>query len=574
MNYQSILKEYLLSQTNIDYIINLMLSKFKISQKAIPKCINIISNNFIKYLNEIDRFPKNNEELSIALQFLNKKCMDDFTNYLINRYPNRSLNRNEDIQQNNSKLSDQFSILSIEDTEKILNQHGMSLNQFRMTNKQTSLQSNLEYLISNPNILQMFNLCINQINPPKHNFIIDAILDKKQVEELLNNNSEDDKHDQIKVTNNYSSNVSILKNNKTVQMEASISEEKNNILSTIKDNESIQEKENKKIPTESIIDVENFEIDFTKKITKQQLPLAQKKINELLESKNNYISINNLEMIDIIDDQIKSIIQNIKKMKNEFEIQEQESKENLRDALQKSYRRSVDDDNVEFLDLEMNPTNDYNDQKNIMVQFEQNRKMLEIAIIDYYLPHNSFNVNRFNNKFSVYFNGKTIRFQIPPADYDINSLINYIKSNATFLDFNISDDKIITITNNLNVNFDLMITMDDNIFKMLGFNDKSNTYRDKKSYVANREYNLSCNDKVFFSLSGTSIEPVLMEFDKKIEVNKILRKSKSGFNIRRLFLVFKNDNDQYYDFIMPFKICLKLTYESSLDKIYENEKDS
>ena len=54
MNYPNILRTRLLSQSNIDFLVNTILSNFKISGTAIDKCINIIKNNFIKYLDNID----------------------------------------------------------------------------------------------------------------------------------------------------------------------------------------------------------------------------------------------------------------------------------------------------------------------------------------------------------------------------------------------------------------------------------------------------------------------------------------------------------------------------------------
>ena len=93
MDYKNILYSQLLSQTNINFLVNTILSNFKISNKAINKCVNIITNNLVKYLENIDRYPENNDELIEAINFLNKKCFEDFTTYLSTKYPNINLLR-------------------------------------------------------------------------------------------------------------------------------------------------------------------------------------------------------------------------------------------------------------------------------------------------------------------------------------------------------------------------------------------------------------------------------------------------------------------------------------------------
>src|SRR5579872_2777599 len=90
----NILKSQLLSKSNIDYLLNLILSNFRLSPKAVSKCTHIIESNFNRYLNNLERFPSNNSELIDAIKFLNKKCFDDFTVYLTNKHPNTNLYRN------------------------------------------------------------------------------------------------------------------------------------------------------------------------------------------------------------------------------------------------------------------------------------------------------------------------------------------------------------------------------------------------------------------------------------------------------------------------------------------------
>jgi hypothetical protein len=70
---------------------------------------------------------------------------------------------------------------------------------------------------------------------------------------------------------------------------------------------------------------------------------------------------------------------------------------------------------------------------------------------------------------------------------------------------------------------------------------------------------LDASESVTFSLAGTTIEPVNLEFGQEMVVNKILKKSRTGFNMKQMILNFTNKLGQHYDFIMPFKICFKIT---------------
>ena len=92
MNYKDILRNQLLSKTNIDFLVNTVLTNFKISNKAITKCTTIINNYLSKYLENINRYPENNNELIEAINYLNKKCYDDFIVYLTTKYPNIKIN--------------------------------------------------------------------------------------------------------------------------------------------------------------------------------------------------------------------------------------------------------------------------------------------------------------------------------------------------------------------------------------------------------------------------------------------------------------------------------------------------
>ena len=203
--------------------------------------------------------------------------------------------------------------------------------------------------------------------------------------------------------------------------------------------------------------------------------------------------------------------------------------------------------------------NNFNDLKNIVIKFKTDNKITDITLVDYLLPFNENNVTRFNNKFVVYFNNNITRITIPPGKYEIQALLDYIKSKATFLDFSINDKNIITIKNTMDMKFDLMLDS-DTIFSFLGFNGKIDFYKEKIFYTGAMPFNTSANEKVSFNLSGSTMEPMQMEFDKSVIVNKSLKKSRAGIIMKQMVLHFSDAQNQCYDFIMPFKMCFKITY--------------
>ena len=138
-------------------------------------------------------------------------------------------------------------------------------------------------------------------------------------------------------------------------------------------------------------------------------------------------------------------------------------------------------------------------------------------------------------------------------------LLDYIKSQATFLDFSINENNKLLQLKIQWVKFDLMID-NDTIFPLLGFNGKIDNYKDKLFYSGANAYDMEANEKVIFSLSGSTMVPMEMEFDKEVKINKSLKKSRAGVNIKQMVLQFNNAKDQCYDFILPFKMCFKITY--------------
>jgi len=550
MDYRLKLRSEVLSEKNINQLVESILSNYRISQKAITKCINIVINNMTKYLTHLSNYPQNDQEFVYAVNFLNTRCYDDFIKYLETRYPDIDLKRHPVITDLKQPTKDAHatgaSNMEINKSHKVINHEPEITNviviseseknellkkyQMNIPPKSLPSQDDLLYLLSNPYIMQLFSTTVNHIQTPKNiPIVFDSILSKDDANVLLANN------------------ISILQSSlPDISSSPKISESDKDVpKETIPDPPKI-EKHLDTPPKEDVI-----KLDITKGLTKEMLPLIEARVKELIALQND---TNDLTIKEQFDDEKKKILKAV-----------YEYKQNLHNAIKEDTKKINnlgyvinDNDNMASLDLKFDPTNDHNDMKNIVIKSKSDKKIADITLKNYYFPFNENNVTRFNNKFTVYFNNKLFKINIPPAKYDVNTLLNYIKSQATFLDFMISDN-IITIKNTMSMKFDLMID-DDSVYSMLGFTNKPSTYRENFSYTASGKYNMTCNEKIYFSLSGTSMEPMLMEFDKLVEPNISLRKAKNGINIKQITLSFTNEVGQCYDFIMPFNMFLQITY--------------
>lgn len=560
MDYKTILKQHLLSQTNIDFLINTILSNYRISNKAISKCITIITNNIIKDLENLERYPENQQELIEAIHFLNRKCYTDFGSYLLNKYPEKNVLRNGNqtihhAKQNNSSQSD-YTIptnktkqISEQIDEVIILSEEEKNDLLKKYNSQPKQNDFLSYL-TNPMVLQMFSMMINQINhnpntTQKQNVttdvVIDEILDINQVKQLISKTQINDPND-IKPTIIKSTTTTIEKNDLSSDYD---SEELEKCTSEQKTSTSIT----KPTPT--------FDLD---NLSNDTLPLVEKYIKELVEIKNKYLTDGDSEMVKKIDEEKSKIIKAITAHKQKIIQQAKESETKYKNIVLKNEKITSENKSMEKLDLQFDPSNDFRDLKNIVINCTSESKVSEIVLVSYYLPMNSNNVNRFNNRFTIYFGNKVNSITIPPNKYEINVLLDYIKNQANFLEFNISKDNIVTIKNTMNMKFDLMTDLDDSVFPLLGFTEKPSSYKDKLFYSGNKAYNLECNQKVFFTLSRSTIDPIPLEFDKEITINKTLKHTRNGINLKQLALLITNELGQCYDFIMPFKMCFQLTY--------------
>ena len=603
MDYKTILREHLLSKTNIDYMINLVFDNFKINKKAIDKCRNIVINNMTRYLEYLEQYPENDSQLIEAINYLNKKCYEDFSVYLSTKYPNKNINRQtqpiacSNVQPSPSYPTEQCErqiscqpteiIITSEEKDLLLKKHGIS------NTKQKSTDDVLSYL-SNPMFLQMFSLMISQLNQSDQysqndrsiNSADGVILCKEQVLDLITSTQAKSKQIEEIIDINQvkelltakpkpRSDTIVSPNNKETLQQLLTAKPKSHSDSTISLNnkETLQQSASDDI-SQTTNDLDAIDLD---NLNSSTLKLVVAKIKDLTNLKEKYLSENNKEMIEKIDGEKANILNAVimfkKKIKTESNVNSDtidaidvDANQNISKSVSSNVSKlESDDPNVDILNLQFDPTNDYNDVKDIMIRFNSEKKIKEINLISYHLPFNPNNVTRFNNKFIVHFNNRISNIVIPPGKYDeIDLLLTLIKNQVTFLDFSVdTETKIITIKNALNMKFDLML-FDGVIFSLLGFTEKADTYKGELSYQASRPYNLETNSKVYFSLAGSTKDPIELKFNEQTNLTKpiLLKKVNSNVSFKQMKLNLTNSIEQYYDFTKPFKMCFSIIYHN------------
>ncbi|AZL89311.1 ankyrin repeat protein [Megavirus baoshan] len=589
MDYAEELYNNLLSDTNINYLLNIIITNYKISNNASHKCIKIIKNYLISYFNNIDRYPKNNEELLQAINYLNQKCYDEFVQYLHQKYPNTNLMRVSNNRQDNNKslintnnnelpnkLTDTPELIIISEQEK---------NELLKKYKPKPTADDFLSYLMNPAVLQMFTMITNQKYQQVSNkptIVFDEILDDHQVHNLIklykpeqNNN----KRNEI-ITDNNTNNNNIDNTTNTDNIN-NIDNGTNNTNNTINTDNNSNNNVNDTTNTDTtnitnkdiiISDVEligkSVNNLISKDLVQSDLPILRDEMNKLSSLKSKYLSKNNKSVVSQIDDLMNQIGEKVKKFRDKLETVANDSKNKINTITSHTSHSTNTEENADFLNLEIDPTIDtidlkndnYNDLKNIKIELKTDKKITDITLISYFLPINNHNITRFNNKFIIYFNNKITKITIPPNTYTLETLFKYITSQASYLNFSVDKNNIVTIKNTMDMEFDLLCDrIEETILPMLGFRDKINKYKHKTIYTASTVYNLDANN-VYFSLSGSAMEPFHAELDKEVTLNKSIKKSRSGIVMKQIILNFKNSVDQYYDFNKPFKICLKIKY--------------
>jgi hypothetical protein len=604
MNYRESLHTHLLSENNVGFLVSTFLKNFKLSRSTTGKCISTIKEYLSDYLTKIDRYPVNQNEWLDAVRFLNNKCYDDFYIYLRNKYPNvpllrdgaimPSMLRNEQqipvrqeqqipvrqeqqipvrqeqqisvrqeqqipVRQEQQipdslilspdppqviqeDVGDRIIIITKQERDELLEANGL-------LNKSNISNNFLEYLTDDTVLSSLKTMLdnINAVNISQENVYDEVLTVDEFISMLSSKKRESDKVDDT--TNIIHTNI--IHTNEVVNT--------TNIINTKVEPNIIPDKVIKTTeqPVKQIVDTPDIPIlDISKGITKETMGMMNTHLKKLLDLKNEYRKEGLHDKVEALDVEKDKLVNALKEYKKTIE----EDESNTKDKIQKfEMKKTHSADNVDILDLSFDPTHNYNDLKDIVIKFKRGDTVSDISLLSYKVLKNENNVTRFNNNLMIFFNEKMRKICIPPGKYDIDTLLEYIKGEVTFIDISRDEHGIITISNKMNMKFDLIVS-DDTIYPLLGFSGGQKKYKDKLFYTGSDKYDMLINDKVYFSLSGSTTAPISLEFDKKITTDISLKTSKSGMALRQIMLKFVNDKEQLYDFTMPFEMCLKVTY--------------
>lgn len=499
MDCEILFKKELFSDENLSFLVELIYQRYIISTNALSKCIPIITNMLSEYLSKINRLPQNENEIIQGIQYLNRKCIDDFAIFLQNKYPNKNIYRkpiNNTTTNNTSTNNQQIeSIVKIEEIEIISENQAKQL-----INKKFNCFTPEMFLQHIPFVIHFMENNKRQRNISS---VFDQILTETEYEKL------------------------------------------------IKDNQQQLVESKQRYPLSDPIDTPSYDLE---NINTDSLIILKERIKQIVIDIENMSKKGDQMMIQKLKNEKHEIIEAVSKYKNSLE------KKTLELAVKTDNNKISENPDVDILDLSIDPTTDYRDLKNIAITFKNDRRVKEIRLLNYFLPINQNNISRFNNCLIVREENKVHNIPIIPNKYDIESLLGYLKKEIDFLKFSVSNN-LITISHKYSKPFEL-VTIDDSILPLLGFVQYGNKYCDKVSYTADQSYNLDSNKKIYFTLTGSHLDPQEMICDQKTESNQVFKKCSQGISLKQMILKFSNCFNQCYDFDKMFSICLQITYLS------------
>ena len=520
MDYRLALQSHLTCDINIGYLVNTIMNNFRLSKKYEKKCASIVTSKMQKYLDLLETYPSNQEELVQAIEYLNKMCFSDFAAYLQSKNPNKNIYRQtQNIQSINQPVSQPINQQPV--ITEIIDQS--EIDNFLSVYKKKTEPDILTTKLSDPLVMQLFSMLAKQqtSNPVQSSspFIVEEILDSNELLSMLGKKSNEQKPSKRDITESIEPTV-----------------------------EPINEPKSKKSFIEPM-DLSN--------ITKDKLNDMVKRIKELVDLKNECSVNGQHDLIQQIDDERMRIMSTI-----------MEHKKSLKETVSKStfFKIAQDSSNDKHntMSLEIDPTQDHKCLKDMVIKITNDENVDEIQLLGYNIPYNKNNINRFNNIFRLFFNDRIHNIVIPTGKYDIDMLLSAISSKADYLDFSIdTEKKLVTVKNKLDIEFDLMLG-DDTMFRMLGFTDSLDEYKGLKKYTSNVAYNLEANNSMFLSISGSTQEPLKIDFNKDVIFDKpfVLKKVMKGSIFSKIKVNLFDNMELMYDVVSPFKLSLRVTYQN------------
>ncbi len=162
----------LISDENIDFLVDIIYQNFKLKSKSLSKCRILCSKFIEKYLREMDNIEPDDENIFISE--INQQCINEFTEYMRNKYPNVEIYRT--VNQDPEPEKPEMVIISEEEKERILMEYGP---------KKNNVDNFLELLADNAFLVMMKQIICtnNELVNTRQKY--DDILDSKSANELI-----------------------------------------------------------------------------------------------------------------------------------------------------------------------------------------------------------------------------------------------------------------------------------------------------------------------------------------------------------------------------------------------------
>lgn len=580
MSYFGIMKEHLLSQQNVDHLLDKVFSTFKISPNSAPTCAKVIRDLLTSYLPAINNPPNTENDMLSGIGHLNALCFDQFEEYLKQKFPGRDLRLSSEAHRSpvQTQLATQVKTQPLdrgldEMTTKTSSRPMQIIDRSQV--KQLLRENNMlknsistEFLrhMADPEVLTMFLTMVNKVNaykPAEDTKNFTKIIDAKQLQELLKSpatrssgESSPAKLEKIKKHKKSRKAVeqSVKKTPKKPIRPPTPPESSDSDLSSSESDLSSSDSESDYEEDHDIYFPPTKKYDV-RNINSKNLAEIHARIKELSRLRGIYLAREDRETVKTINDEKSELLKVVIALKEQAASQLSSSQAKI-----DSINKSDDDSDSEIIDLKIDPMDNKENLLNMIYALPP-RKIKEITLHDYYLPHNPNNITRFNNRFLAKLDGRVSRVQVPEGFYEIDLLLTHLGGSIGYLEFIINKDKTISIKSKCDAPFDILID-DYSFMDMLGFTESSQTYQGSTIYHGNKPYDISVPKKVIFSTNGTDQGPFTLETDQRIHLKEplVLRKHNRGISIKNLQIILKTPSGRTYDFIMPLQMCFHVSY--------------
>lgn len=568
MDYKQVLHDNLFSQINVDFLIQTIMTNFKLKQNAIRKSVSIVISYLESYMPRIDPYPRNSTEVIEAIQYLNKRCIDDFAAYLLTKFPGEDIYRPKVTaaptpRADVSTPTPQTAHQQPATTEVIILDHTqisellLSYSEPRATPEPEPILESMPKPdpFSDPIVLQMINLLASQAptssaeplyqcqSPIHSNIVIDQVLDANQLAALLAQSTKPAPAPTPMPAHVVSPQVSAP----VVSQQVSAPVVSPQVSAPV-----VSPQVSAPLP-ELVIDLAN--------LNSETVLALDIKLKQLLDLKDICLAEGNMDRATEIDGEKTDIINAIVEYRQRIIKQRASRPEPTTKTAHTWQAGSNTDSTYDDLNLELDPTQDHNDLRNITVGLKLDRSITEIVLMGYRVPFNAHNVTRFNNRFPVYFNGRINRVSVPTGTYTIELLMGAITSQASFLDLTVDGKGFVTVRNTLNLPFDLMIE-DGTLYQVLGFTERSDEYKGELTYRGAQPFDLNANRVLTLGMLGSSKDPINLEFDADVTLEEpaVLKRVARGFTQKQITLNLKDKHEQLYDFVQPFQLHIRINY--------------